>query len=362
MAIGVYDYDLLLNRKKLFLNLEAMKIASYYNKKKENIVLVDNCKRANDFEEFFVFRNTMPRNSRNTEDRTPKFYPGENIKHVGLAYSGGIYLPMEKKFEIENPFPYLYSDFFRKKLDSKELSFLQIEKILNSHFIRLRAGDHELDLFKLTRKESAYLYDYKIEQVTDWYEKLKYIRENLVKDAKLQKFKIQNGFEFTSFENIKKLSKIQGFKSDDVNLIYPCSYKEFKDQFIEIAPWVSSRDGIRYHYGDNINSLNDSEIVNDLCLAINKYFFTKSIGKACSFIVSENCENSHLNKLQKSFQYWTDLRIADKTFIEYAKDRHRGNFEELYSFISSTPYKKQFDRLSNITKNEVKHSGWYYHV
>lgn len=362
MAVGFYDYDLELKPHKLMLNLEAMKIASYYHNLGESISLVNNLTCADNYDQFYICRNVLYKQSDAVVKNEVEVANKPHVHRIGLAYSNGIYIPMEEKFEIQTPYIQLYATYLRDKVLAKEITFPQVEKILNSHFIRLRAGAYQMDLTKLKRKEKIWIYDYEIEKVDDWYNKLRYCRENLMKGIKTSRVIVVNGFKFTSFDNVKKLSEIPGFGSDDVHLFSSDTYGEFVERFNSIAPWVSSRDGIKYYYGHDINPTSDNEVARNLCLSINKYCYAKSILKACEFIVDDKCEVSPLNKLQKDFQYWTLVRLGDQTLKDYYLQRNRRNFDDYYKIIASTPYKRQFDSLCNKTKNEIKKVGWYYHV
>jgi len=359
MSVGFYDYDIHFKPKKLLLNLEAMKIAAYYNKLGKAVILEDNLKNINDHEYFYIFRNIMAKNLKHEKKILPEI--GKNISNIGLAYTNGIYIPLEEKFEQQTAYVHLYGNYLRDKVKNGQLTLVQVGKLLDSHFIRLRAGDFEFDISKLKRKYKVYIYDYEIEKVTDWENKLSFCKNNLMTENKTIKIEPLNNFKFTSFENVRKLTQIPGFKSSNVDLFVEESYKEFKENFDSICEWSSPRDGIKYHFGSNVNPNNNTEVVQDLCLSINKYLYTKSKLKACEFIVDDKCETSQLNKLQKDFQYWTIVRVGDKTLKDYFISRNKTNFDEYYNLIKKTPYKSQFDKLCNITKNEVKEVGWYYH-
>jgi len=359
MAIGFYDYDIYLKPNKLLFNLEAMKIANYYHKLGESVILVNKVTDCPLYEKFYVFRNVL---EKQTVRKPAETLCDPNATHLGLAYTGGIYIPMEEQFETQTPHISIYAPYLKQKALDKEITISQVEKLLNSHFIRLRAGTHELDLTKLKRKEKLFIYDYEIEKITDWENKLIFARKELMPPSRILRVQVVNGFKFSSFENVKKLSQIPGFASIDVHLFSTDSYKGFKENFDSIAEWVSSRDGIKYHFGHDINPVNNNEVVKNLCLSINKYFYAKSIGKACEFIVDDKCEVSPLFKFQKDFQYWTGVRVGDQTLKEYYMDRSKKLYDTYYQIVIKTPYRQLFDSVTNKTKNEVREAGWFYHV
>lgn len=359
MSIGFYDYDLLLKPSKVVMNLEAMKIANYYHRQGEIVTLENSLDNINSYDKFYICRNLMAKKVPVGKDIIST--SADNTTHIGLAYTNGMYLPMERSLEEQVPSVALYAPYIRQKVLENKITVSEADNLLHSNYIRLRAGSYEMDITRLQPQSKAFVYDYEIEKVTDWEDKLKYIRDSLTK-KKITRTVVVNGFRFTSFENIEKLSKIPGFASMDAHLFSSDTYNEFKEKFNTIAPWVSSRDGIKYYYGHDLNPNNNTEVVKSLCLSINKYFYALSIGKACEFIVDDNCEVSPLNKIQKDFQYWTGIRVGDKTIKDYLMSRSPKTFDEFYKIIASTPYKSQFDSICNKTKNSVKQMGWYYHV
>lgn len=355
MSVAFYDYDIYLKKSKIILNLEAMKIASYYKNKGEALYLIDDPKKANEYDKAFIFRNVMPK--RSLTSKTIDFIEGKDITHLGYAYTGGIYIPTEQKYEIETAWPQIYWSYFRNKINEEKLTIAQVEKLLNSHYIRLRTGKSFLKLDGMTQKNRVFIYDAEIERVPDWELKLNFISKELSKEKKIQ---VINKFNFYSPEELLKFTKIPGFTSDDVRLFYNCSYKEFEDLLKQLKGWCSSRNGIHYEFGNLRNPGSLIEAIMDFVLSINKYFLAKSMGMAVIFDVSDASDSSEINRMQKAFQYWTDIRVGDESLKTYFKRRLNKDFDEIYNLILKSPYGQQFEYLCNITKNDIKSKGWYY--
>jgi len=96
MSIGFYDFDIELKPNKLMLNLEAMKIAAYYNNLGQVITLTNDLRDYSKYDEFYVCRNVLPKNVE--REKAIRTIQADNVHHIGLAYSNGIYIPMEQKF------------------------------------------------------------------------------------------------------------------------------------------------------------------------------------------------------------------------------------------------------------------------
>jgi hypothetical protein len=358
MAVGFFDYDIILKPKKLYLNLEAMKIASYHNKRGTNVVLTDNLNDYSKFEEFYICKNIMPQNFRATTFKTIK---SPNTQYLGLAFSGGEYISMDETFEKQIAYPQLYAPYFRQSLQNHGLTITSLEKLLNSHFVRLKMGGNTLDISKLSRKEKMYIYDFEIEEVPEWEQKLHYACKELTNKSRSNPLTFQNGLKVTSFENIRKLSAIKGISAKNIHLFHEETYTTFKQEFESIKEWVSSRDGVNHYFGVNTNPNSLREVMKELCLCINKYYCVLSNLKAWHFVVSPNCDSSLLNKVQKEFQYWTEVRV-DVTFQDYLKARNARDYNRIMDIVNQAPHGKLFKELIMFSKSDIKRRGWYYHA
>lgn len=351
MAIGFCDMDIIKKPNKLLLNLEAMKIARFYESKGKQIILVDSPEQYKDFEEFYLFQNLL--------SSKPISLP-PLVHQIGFAYTGGLYLPMPLEIEKQEPLPQVYSTYLREKVKTNKTTISQLEKLLNSNFIRFKAGDFLLDINKLTPKYGLYIYDTNIELVPDWLDKIKYCQENIKKSPKTNTIKVINGFNVSSFKNIENILSIPGFHSRDIHLTYPCGYQEFKEELTKIEPLISSRDGFKYSFSCGVNEESDTAVLKNLCLSINKYLFAKSINCGCDFIAGTYCENSIYYPLQQNLQYWSEIRVLDQSLEQYFRKRSK-QIGEIYDIALKTPFGPTLKKLCNVTKKEIRESGWYYH-
>lgn len=360
MAVGFYDYDIYLKRYKLLLNLEAMKIANYYFNQKENVSLLKNLQDIKNFDKGYVFRN-IP-DEKVPFKNIPTQYLGEGVEHLGLVYTNGIYIPMKEEFEKQKPLIQLYTPYLRSKVLDGDLTVAEVEGILNSNFLRLRAGDYEMSLDNLKRKNKVFVYDFEIEKVSDWDKKLKYLRKEIL-GSKYPKISLVNGFKFTSYENVIKLLSIQGFNTFDVHLFIKETYPEFQKNIKQIYSLVHYKQGIKYYYGYDIKEPFNNLVMREFCLAMNKYYYSLIFCSGMEIIPGNNLVNSSIYKILNSFKEWSIKFNNTRTFREYLEFLYsRENLNKHYSVINSTPYGKLFNSLIDFKKDEIKLKGWYYHV
>jgi len=107
MSYGLYDGDMMYYPKVPFFNLELMKIASYYKKKKEIVVLNEKY-RPNMYSHFIVRQDYPIR---------VKYPPYNNVQFGGRAFDGGKYQPLPLEIEATRPDRGIY-DFFLKRIDN----------------------------------------------------------------------------------------------------------------------------------------------------------------------------------------------------------------------------------------------------
>ncbi len=359
MAVGFYDQDILEKPNKVLINLELMKIANYYNSLGQSVSLIQDVSKADNFEKIYSFRNISFDISR----KKIKDVDHDNVEHYGLAYHGNKYIPMSLEFEQQKPYVQIYAPYFKDQLYNQKLTVPQLQKMMDCHYLRLRAGDYQMPLDNLNKKSKLFIYDREIELVEDWEEKLKYIRQNLVPSNSQFKTQVPNGFYFTSFENVEKLLLISSYVSRDVWLNTQETYDQFRSNFNQIQHLTSSRDGMKYYFGSSISPNDNNLVMRELCLIMNKYFYAKSIGKSLSPIADENLAESPLWKICKEFENWCLLRVKNDSFKDYLDRRIRKEADRDFYFnmINKTIYRKRFNSLLGATKNMVKETGWYYH-
>lgn len=360
MAVGFYDYDIYLKRYSLLLNLEAMKIANYHFNQKENIALLKNIEDLKSFDKGYVFRN-IP-DEKVAIRNIPTQYLGEGIEHLGLVYTNGIYIPMKEELEKQEPYIQLYAPYLRSKVIDGDLTVPEVEAVLNSNFLRLRAGDYEMSLDNLKKKSKVFIYDFEIEEVSDWEEKLKFLRENILGDKYL-KLSAVNGFKTTSYENIIKIFSIRGFSTSDIHLFIKETYPEFQKNIKTIYSLVNYRHGLKYYYGHDIKTPFNNLVMKEFCLAVNKYYYSLNFCSGLEIIPGSNLSASPLYKFIKLFQDWGvkfNNIYTFRGFLEYNSSEK--DLNEFYSNVNMTPYGKLFNSLIGYRGNEIKLKGWYYHV
>jgi hypothetical protein len=154
MIIGLYDFDMDKYLTVPF-NLELMKLSSYYKKKRE-IVRLSPVRNPEKFSKFIIRKDY--------DDGDFPAYNQSNIECGGLAYTGGIYVPMEEEIELSIPDNHIY-ETYHNRFDSKQLS-RNFNLMMNAAHLRLSLDGRliwdkaEQQLPRDLKTHSLYFHDY----------------------------------------------------------------------------------------------------------------------------------------------------------------------------------------------------------
>lgn len=141
MIVGLYDADFFKYHQTIF-NLEIMKLASYFKKKKEITMMSPDF--APDRYTYFFYRKDF-----NDDDFPSNITQYKNLKCGGLAFSSNKYVPLPEEIEASYPDKYIYERF-------KDL-FISDNKELNVNYTSMVRGTH----FRLSLDEKNIWSNYK---------------------------------------------------------------------------------------------------------------------------------------------------------------------------------------------------------
>ena len=300
MSIGLYDFDFSQKISNNFFNLELMKLAAYYKKKREIVVLSPDY--APERYSNFILRK---------DDLTKKFPSHllryDNLTYGGRGFSSGNYIPLDLEIEKmkADTSIYTYFDEVKKWKNSKSETF---RALYNGCHFRLSLDektiwqDFQSQLFEGDRHCYLIIHDYdicNIEGAPAMLKKLCYLRgeprkivfrypivteknEILKSLFELQIatwsgiVKRQNPFGLKDAQELYNLRpKINGFKQ--IYMSVPNSSSE--DFFTQIFPryydefiYMIER-GIEYHLV--FPDYNDTTFLNTFCKYISDYTSAK---------------------------------------------------------------------------------------
>lgn len=179
MSYGLYDGDLRLYNRVPFFNLELMKIATYYKRKRE-IVAFSPSFKPNMYSHFIV-RQDYP---------SKTIYPHyKNIEYGGRAFSGSVYKPLPIDIEQSHADISIY--------DKVKIPYIKKEKVKES-FSTMRRAEHvriSLDgktIWKDWEKQLRYtpdsfgiiFHDYDLGQIEGAYELITENIDQIIKSKK----------------------------------------------------------------------------------------------------------------------------------------------------------------------------------
>lgn len=144
MIIDLYDYDLVESKQPLIFNLEIMKLAAYYSKRRDYVKMLEKIPPENEYSSLFIqkdFEDYSDKAQRvfnffnnvciNGKSIYGQYIPMEdNIEFI--APNTNIYNKLEKYFTSRNTFKtYLNAEHFRISCNEKDISLMWKKQIKN---------------------------------------------------------------------------------------------------------------------------------------------------------------------------------------------------------------------------------------
>lgn len=175
MSIGLYDGDL----QKYFhcpFNLELMKIASYYKNKREIVVLSPTFSPEKYSKFFFrkdYYDGSFPKELINKQ----------NIDYGGLAFSNGLYVPMDLQIEKTPPDTHIYDKILKIYFNFQRHEDLKnsYKVLTNAQHLRLSLDgetiwqDFETQLKDYNSTSAFFFHDCDLGKIKNSYETIQYL-------------------------------------------------------------------------------------------------------------------------------------------------------------------------------------------
>lgn len=162
MNIGLFDQDLVLGHR-VPPNLELMKIASYYKEHRDLTRLIESAKEYEQFSRIYLRKEVVDRNFPNRLIAKANV----NIDFGGYAFTRGIYVPMDDKYERCLPDISLYDRFIKNHKVKSDY-----KTILKSSLIRL-STTRDFKKFITNEKRFVY-YDKDLNTIEDAFQAVEY--------------------------------------------------------------------------------------------------------------------------------------------------------------------------------------------
>lgn len=170
MSVGLYDLDMALYRRVPF-NLEIMKLATYYKKQNEIVVLAPDF-TPEKYTKFIVRKDYDDGNYPTNLGLVP------NVEYGGHAFTGNYYAPLDIKIEETFPDLIVYNrikgNFLERQID--EAVFKRMNK---STHLRLSLdgetiwGNYEKQIKSVDKKYIVLLHDYNLNKIENSFEVVK---------------------------------------------------------------------------------------------------------------------------------------------------------------------------------------------
>lgn len=215
MSIGLWDADKV-RYETAPLNLELMKISSYYKRKRE-IVSLSPRLNPDLYQKFFI------RKDYNDGKFPSNLTDYDNIIYGGLAFSNGIYIPLDEAIEEQKPDKYIYEKM-RHNMSQKKTKYAAFETMMRAQHLRLSLDEKtiwnkfEKQISWEDQTRTIFLHDNNLQKIDGIHEVIHY----LLNDAFQSKLQIYLAMKFPVItRNYSDLEKW---------LLYPSSFSYYSVQ------------------------------------------------------------------------------------------------------------------------------------
>ena len=355
MIIGFYDADLMSAPKKPKVNLEIMKMASYFSSKNHVVELITDLDELQRYDKVYVRKESIK-----------SFFPNEllldrRVEWGGLGYTNNIHVPCTP-IEIEycKPNISIYNKFFKKAIRDKVITEKQYKSICNRNYFRLFLENELMGIDSLERNKPISLFDTNITQIPKWTEGI-----SLLEDKTIHKIEFINPVVFTQidgdFDFIINNPKI---KKTSLKIILDIpfnriTFKQFIKRYEE--PLKKLGDGsVKIVCGKNYyGEPGPGFFKNDFLETCNKICYGLSHGIEFSISIYSSGVSNPYEKPYNAINSWVGSHInKEYTLAQFLKQKRNTKTLEEFQLLAKD-YPKQFAPVLNSAPSKIKKRGYW---
>lgn len=360
MFIGLYDADFISAPNKHRLNLEIMKLASYYSRT-DFVELVMDINDINRFDVVYV-RKDIPKSKLNN-----KILLNDKISWGGMAFTDDIHLPLHP-LEIEKQIAstHIYSAYYRDLLKKGKITQKKVEKILESNYLRMYVNGEPVSWNWINPARTTYVYDSYVNYNDNW-------KENIEDLGSCTRQKLRFFYPFIlNEENQADLAYLVESKyiaqkeSVVIVLDKPFNFIDFKyflndnktllNPFLSLEPRVRITIGKDYAGTGYSTEFYQEEIFRVLEIVL--YAFSKGYAFGIYFEKDENLNQYEV--IYSQMKNWVNYRHNRNTsFIDHLLEK---GMSKQAAVLEEMCKRNRFRavRLFNTPMNKVKGGYWTY--
>ena len=340
MSIGLYDVDFFKYHQVMF-NLEIMKMATYYKKKREITVLSPTLSPER-YSKFILRKDYYDGTFPNGLHRFP------NLDYGGFAFSDNVYVPVMEEIEACIPDTYIYDRY--KSLfvsGSKEHSNVYTSLVSNIHLRLSLNGESIWDKFEKqiaanNKANICYFHDFDLGAIQDSPEAVKHILNKYSKKSTSPallgtKFPIHCK-DFKDFQTWNDFSTTEAFFTLQIDNVLE------DEEFIEVVNSINQAKAKRIKYKVASSSSDKNDFIKNILPKIFKQvIFCCNNHKQISLIIDDDFF------IEKE---WVDIITLLNLYLSAATKYTR--VPALYRFCKSLKERDSLYKNSVMCKEEAR--------
>lgn len=356
MYVGLYDADLVYHQKSPVLNLEIMKMSSYFRRQGHVVALVADIQKIDKYDKVFI-RKDIP-----SSYLPSSFLLQEKIEWGGLAYTGGTHVWLDP-IEIERMIPDLsiYYPFLKHAEKNNIIKDKTIARSLGRrNYVRYFIDGQKINLRVINKNKQVFLYDTNIVENEGWEDELIKLEElTCCKIHFVYPTKVENEEDVGKFLNLTSISKdsILLIDYEFTKTIIPL-IRKYEKQFIQksghsinIDIWVGKK------YDDS--KYTTTFFWEDLLEKINLFFIFQSKGIKVRLKLYNHGTYNKYEWLYRLVARWTDTRFRDQDSLrDVVKKNSKVNLKNIDKLEKLD---SRFAKILDYSPNYIRKGGtWVY--
>ena len=333
MNIGLYDADLMIYHS-LPVNLELMKLSTYYKVNKRDIVSLTQSFSPDRYSKFII-----------RKDYYDGYFPKgldkyDNIEYGGYAFSNDNYVPLQEEIEICKPDQYIYEKVFANPEYKNMQDWGKAISDRNSHFRLSLDGktiweDYKIPLRYNNLTKVIFNHDRILANIENSFEEISGILSDIPQSATGPLLGTKFPIQVNNFNDMKKWLSLRLMKFTRVQFNGILSDEQFVELYHNYSPLEVNR--IIYNV-DPPQSLSDEEKKQLILKIYYQTIFLWKNFKKISLSISQNFSLDR--KWQKVLKYWEEMMFQER-------------------FLKSRKYTTFFDFCASLPENTLNSKGEY---
>lgn len=341
--IGLIDQDALLRRNFFVVNLEIMKLGTYFKKKNKIVELLLDASDNEKYTKIYLRKNRFDNNFPSLLLLDPR------VEYGGYAFTKDTYLPLEEEIENTKPTTHIYDNYIKGIHHNEVLS--KFYRASRGSHLRLSLDNKTIinDYYKFINYDSVevFIYDILLTKLSNSLAALQDLS---------RRFPISTIYpiKFYSIKDIEEWRQLKTTEGTFYSIYKVTSDEEFL--FI-LKLFDKQRNKINFCFGDT-HFFNDRDFFIEATIILKRIIYSKVNGLNIRFFVSKNFTNSKFYWLFKTLSAWSMAFAHKNSFYNFCiTEGYKNLTKDKAQFLKLINEDFEFKTFYDVSPQLIKEKG-----